>query len=241
MISSEHVIPTTCQKCVAVNQNAGKVVQCGNCKNKDVAYRVKISVPQLTGEVLTVEDTHEIIVDNVTPGMTEKQRAEFMKHLPQICEAKALNGAIRTALHIKGTYTAEELKNPFVVAYLVPNLNHQDVKDAAIRYMFQSASNLFGGAPSIQQIESKVPESAAIEAADGECFDEYVDGTYRQADEPVEKKKAPVQSDGVNQKEWRNDFYCDKCGVSISEKVWDYSVEKYGRPLCYKCQNGEKR
>lgn len=241
MISSEHVIPTTCQKCVAVNQNAGKVVQCGNCKNKDVAYRVKISVPQLTGEILTVEDTHEIIVDNVIPGMTDKQRAEFMKHLPQICEAKALNGAIRTALHIKGTYTVEELKKPFVVAYLVPNLNHQDVKDAAIRYMFQSASNLFGGTPSVQQIESKVPESADIEAADGECFDEYVDGTYRQADEPVENEKTPVQSDGENQKEWRNDFYCDKCGIHISEKVWDYSVDKYGRPLCYKCQKGEKR
>lgn len=30
MISSEHVIPTTCQKCVAVNQHSGKVVQCGD-------------------------------------------------------------------------------------------------------------------------------------------------------------------------------------------------------------------
>ena len=95
MVSSEHVIPTTCQKCVAVNRNSGKVVQCGNCRNKDVAYRVTISVPQLTGEILTVEDTHETIVDNVTSGMTPNQRAEFMKHMPQICEAKALNGAIR--------------------------------------------------------------------------------------------------------------------------------------------------
>ena len=72
MLSSEHVIPTTCQKCVAVNQHSGKVVQCGNCKNRDVAYRVTISVPQLTGDILTVEDTHEIIVDNVTPGMSDK-------------------------------------------------------------------------------------------------------------------------------------------------------------------------
>ena len=110
MVSSEHVIPTTCQKCVAVNQHTNKVIQCGNCHNSDVAYRVTISVPQLTGEILTVEDTHEIIVENTIPGMTEKQKAEFMKHLPQICEAKALNGAIRTALHIKGTYTEEELR-----------------------------------------------------------------------------------------------------------------------------------
>lgn len=238
MVSSEHVVPTTCQKCVAVNQNCGRVVQCGNCQNKDVAYRVTISVPQLTGEVLTVEDTHEIIVENVTPGMTPKQRAEFMKHMPQICEAKALNGAIRTALHIKGTYTLEELQKPFVVAYLVPNLNHKEVKQAAIDNMFQSSKKLFGGtdAPSVQQIESKVPEHAAIEAADGEDYDKYIDGSYKE--EAVEGIGNPMpQDEGVR----LQDLYCDKCGERVSQRVWNYSVEKYGRPLCYKCQKGAGR
>ncbi len=230
MVSSEHVIPTTCQKCVAVNQNCGKVVQCGNCQNKDVAYRVTISVPQLTGEVLTVEDTHETIVDNVTPGMTPEQRAEFMKHMPQICEAKALNGAIRTALHIKGTYTLDELKKPFVVAYLVPNLNHEEVKQAAIDSMFQSSKNLFG-APSVQQIETRIPEHASAEAADGEDYDKYIDGTYKEED--TEGSDSLLDSDNDVRPQ---DFCCDKCGENISEKVWDYSVDKFGRPLCYKCQ-----
>lgn len=236
MILSEHVIPTTCQKCVSVNQNSGKVVQCGNCRNKDVAYHVTISVPQLTGEVLTVDDTHEIIVDNTTPGMTAKQRVEFMKHLPQICEAKALNGAIRTALHIKGTYTLEELKKPFVVAYLVPNLNHDEVKRAAIENMFQSSQRLFGNAPSIQQIETKVPENghSAIEAADGEDYDSYIDGTYKEESIPeVEQQHQHQHQDGEVRED---DFYCDKCGQHIAEKVWNYSVEKFGRPLCYQCQ-----
>ncbi len=230
MVSSEHVIPTTCQKCVAVNQNCGKVVQCGNCQNKDVAYRVTISVPQLTGEVLTVEDTHETIVDNVTPGMTPEQRAEFMKHMPQICEAKALNGAIRTALHIKGTYTLDELKKPFVVAYLVPNLNHEEVKQAAIDSMFQSSKNLFG-APSVQQIETRIPEHASAEAADGEDYDKYIDETYKEED--TEGLDSLLDSDNDVRPQ---DFCCDKCGENISEKVWDYSVDKFGRPLCYKCQ-----
>lgn len=240
MISSEHVIPTTCQKCVAVNQHSGKIVQCGNCRNKDVAFRVTISVPQLTGEILTVEDTHEIIVDNVTPGMTDKQRSEFMKHLPQICEAKALNGAIRTALHIKGTYTLEELRKPFVVAYLVPNLNHEDVKRAAIENMFQSSQRLFGhtaAVPSIQQIESRVPEQGAIEASDGEDYDQYVDDTWRE--EPETQDTSKVQNDPEPYQEERDrseDFRCDKCGVVIPEKVWDYSVKNFDRPLCYKCQ-----
>lgn len=232
MISSQHVIPTTCQKCVAVNQHSGKVVQCGNCRNRDVAYHVTICVPQLTGKDIAVEDTHEIIVDNVISGMTDKQKAEFLKHLPQICEAKALNGAIRTALHIKGTYTLEELEKPFVVAYLVPNLNNKDVKNAAIENMFQSSNNLFGSVPSIQQIESKVPEHVAVEAADGENFDQYVDGTYTQ-NEDVARENIIDEPKSVKE---RSDFYCDKCGNSIPEKVWDYSMDHYDRPLCYRCQ-----
>lgn len=236
MIYSEHVIPTTCQKCVAVNQHSGKVVQCGNCRNKDVAYHVAVSVPQLTGEVLTVEDTHEIIVDNVTPGMSDKQRSEFMKHLPQICEAKALNGAIRTALHIKGTYTLEELKKPFVVAYLVPNLNHDEVKKAAINNMFQSTQNLFRTAPSVQQIETSVPEHAAIEASDGEDYDQFIDGTYQDVQE-MQEVPEPTQASKTQTEEMRvNDFCCDKCGNIIEEKVWNYAIDHYGRPLCYKCQ-----
>lgn len=233
MVSSEHVIPSTCQKCVAVNQNCGKVVQCGNCKNKDVAYRVTISVPQLTGEVLTVEDTHETIVENVTPGMTPNQKAEFMKHMPQICEAKALNGAIRTALHIKGTYTLEELRKPFVVAYLVPNLNNKDVKEAAINSMFQSSRKLFGemDVPSVQQIETRVPQHAAADAADGECYDKYIDGTYKETSEEM-----PSNAESTDDMVREQDFYCDKCGKHIAKKVWDYSVEKFERPLCYKCQ-----
>lgn len=238
MLSSEHVIPTTCQKCVAVNQHSGKVVQCGSCKNQDVAFKVTVAVPQLTGEVLTVEDTHEIIVDNVTPGMTDAQRSEFMKHIPQICEAKALNGAIRTALHIKGNYTLEELKKPFIVAYLVPNMQQEDVKKAAIESMFRSTANLFGSSatqPSVQQIESRVPEMAAIEASDGENFDQFVDDTYMNEVETVEEPQAAPEE------EPQYEFFCDKCGEKISKKVWDYSVERYERPLCYKCQKSEGR
>lgn len=237
MISSEHVIPTTCQKCVAVNQNAGKIVQCGNCRNQDVAYRVTISVPQLTGESLTVEDTHEIIVDNVTPGMSDKQKSEFMRHLPQICEAKALNGAIRTALHIKGTYTKEELEKPFIVAYLIPNLDNGEVKQAAIQSMFSSTGRLFGSTPSVQQIESRVPEGQRIEAADGEVFDQYVDGSFEQETQDAQEVTNAPDAQLMKEEE-RADWYCDKCGEPISKKVWDYSIDHYERPLCYKCQKG---
>lgn len=31
---------------------------------------------------------------------------------------------------------------------------------------------------------------------------------------------------------------CSSCGIGITEKVESYSKEKYGKPLCYKCQKG---
>ena len=276
MISSEHVIPNTCQKCVAVNAHRGQVVQCGNCNNKDIAYHVTISVPQLTGEVLTVEDTHEIIVEEATKSMSEKQRNEFMKHLPQICEAKALNGAIRTALHIKGTYTIQELQKPFVVAYLVPNLNHQDIKQAAISNMFESRNHLFGKPKPLEvsQIESKVPDVAMIEASDGENYDQYVDGTYQtvdQAPEPYYPQPEPqYQQPMQDMQQFQNPqpgyyqappqqqshnfppsqqsqpapqgmiYQCAGCGAAINEKVYKYSTQKMGRPLCYNCQQAQR-
>jgi hypothetical protein len=31
-------------------------------------------------------------------------------------------------------------------------------------------------------------------------------------------------------------FTCDACGTAISEKVHDYAIDNFGRPLCYGCQ-----
>lgn len=56
----------------------------------------------------------------------------------------------------------------------------------------------------------------------------------------------PVYQDPENQKteDRTMDFRCDKCNEVISKKVWDYSIEHYDRPLCYKCQkivSGEQK
>lgn len=239
MISSEHVLPTTCQKCAAVNRSAGRLVQCGTCSNKDVAFKVTISVPQLTGEVLYVADTNEINVDDFTSDMTKAQKAQFMKYRNQICEAKALNGAIRTALHIKASYTVEELNKPFVVAYLVPNMDNEEVKQTAINHMFQSSANLFGESSHLV-LDAPAPASVDEEEIPDDVLNQFVDAEYivSQPDEqepaaqPAAQQSAqpaPVQTDDVP-------MCCEKCGAEINEKVFSYSVNKYGRPLCYKCQ-----
>lgn len=236
-ISAESVLPTICQKCVSVNQNSGKVVQCGNCpSNQDVRYKVTIAVPQLTGETLYFVDHHEINVGSLVLDMSEKQKKEFLKHRAQICEAKALNGAIRTALQIKDSYLIEEFKKPFVVGYLVPNLDNEAVKRVAIESMFQSRGNLFGRDQKKTPMETPVIECRhpaetpdyhdVIEDSQGNCQQHYIEEQRQPTPEPEENRT--------------QDFCCDKCGAVIPERVWDYSVNNFGRPLCYKCQKIEK-
>ncbi len=50
-----------------------------------------------------------------------------------------------------------------------------------------------------------------------------------QATEP-QKKEADADSP----------YQCGECGVSITLKVYDYSVKKFGKPLCFNCQKGAK-
>lgn len=48
----------------------------------------------------------------------------------------------------------------------------------------------------------------------------------------MEEPPTPQESEG---------YFCDGCGVVITEKVYEYSLNKYGRPLCVKCQRGGVR
>ena len=145
ILGTRPIIPSTCQKCAEVNKSIGRPVNCGTCGNKDVKFEARISVPQLTGENIEIVAHKEIIVDDVSVGMTEFQKKEFLKFRSEMCETKAINRALRAAMHIKGTYSLAELSKPFVVAYLVPNLDNEAVKAEAVRHFFTSAQELYGG------------------------------------------------------------------------------------------------
>ena len=112
ILESKSVLPTKCEKCVAVNKGIGRPVQCGSCDNKDVKHQVRISMPLMTGEEAEVIGTKEIIYEDVTEGMSGKQLKEFAKFRSEICESKAMNRALRTAMQIKSTYTEAERFRP---------------------------------------------------------------------------------------------------------------------------------
>ena len=234
IIKSEPVLPTKCEKCAAVNRGIGRPVNCGSCSNKDVKHRVVISMTQLTGENVEVVASKEILFDDVTEGMSPAQKKEFAKFRSEMCESKALNRALRIAMQIKSTYTKAELQKPFVVAYLVPNLDNPAVRDEAVKSFFGAAHELYG------TTEDAAASRRTIYAddEDGEAEEEYTPAALPEAQgmaaaQPEPDYVVPAQDEV---EEVTDPTICQMCGKKLSDGVINFSIKNYGKPLCMSCQ-----
>lgn len=246
IISSRPVVPTTCQKCATMNASIGKPVRCGSCPNKDVKYEVRISVPQLTGENIEIVAHKEIIVEDAVEGMTDKQRTEFLKFRNEMCESKALNRALRTAMQIKGTYLLEELAKPFVVAYLVPNLDNPDVRAEAVKSFFGASHELYGTTPTATDARRTVYVDDDLHDDErGNCEAPSVPASREPAsgnrwDEPEEQSvDDPGPGDEDQGADEPDPNVCCRCGKRLSAGVSRYSLQNFGIPLCMACQGRE--
>lgn len=245
ILGTRPIVPSTCQKCAEVNRSIGRPVSCGTCGNRDVKYEARISVPQLTGENIEFVAHKEIIVQDVIVGMTDRQAKEFMKFRSEICETKAINRALRAAMHIKSTYSVEELRKPFVVAYLVPNLDNEAVRAEAIKHFFTSSRELYGSSGVEQQrkavfVEDDDEEEAAFEtpeqpiASPPQESRAYKDYPQEHPRETQQKQQAAAEA--------MPDFdpnICCECGVKVSNGVVRYSQQQFGRTLCMPCQRSQ--
>ncbi|MDD3029820.1 MAG: hypothetical protein PHS57_06030 [Alphaproteobacteria bacterium] len=245
IVSSKSVLPSTCQKCVEVNRNIGKPVNCGMCGNKDVKYTVVISAPQLTGQDIFYECSREIIVADEVAGMTDSQRNQFLKFRTEHCESKALNRALRAAMLIKPTYTLEELKKPFVVAYLVPNLDNPDVRAKAVDSFFSSANAVYGA--DNKDVQRRVVQISDEEDAthfDGANLDADESSGYTVPQDSHDPDDTPPYIQDDPDPARQADFpICAECHSVITangnwtpERIVEYSTRKYGKPLCASCQ-----
>lgn len=239
ILGTRPIVPSTCQKCAEVNKGIGRPVNCGACPNKDVKFEARISVPQLTGENIEIVAHKEIIVQDVTDGMTEAQRKEFLKFRSEMCETKAINRALRAAMHIKGTYTLQELQKPFVVAYLVPNLDNEMVKQEAVRHFFTSAQELYGGHMAEARraifVEDDVEEGAEYEMT-GQPIAEPDNAAYRELPEEHPRQTQQRQQQTAEAAPDFDPTVCSECGTKCSNGVVKYSQEQFGRTLCMNCQ-----
>lgn len=239
ILGTRPIIPSTCQKCAEVNRSIGRPVNCGACGNKDVKFEARISVPQLTGESIEIVAHKEIIVQDVTDGMSEAQRKEFLKFRSEMCETKAINRALRAAMHIKGTYTFQELQKPFVVAYLVPNLDNETVKAEAVRHMFTTSQELYGGhTPEARRaifVEDDVEEGMEYETP-GQPITQPGNRAYQQAPQEPPRETQQRQQRAAEAAPDFDPTVCSECGAKCSNGVVKYSQEQYGRTLCMNCQ-----
>ena len=67
---------------------------------------------------------------------------------------------------------------------------------------------------------------------------DYTNGIQNapQAQKAPAPKTAPPARQNARTSEPDANAECDSCGTPISEKVFDYSVKKFGVPLCMNCQ-----
>lgn len=239
ILGTRPIIPSTCQKCAEVNRSIGRPVNCGACGNKDVKFEARISVPQLTGENIEIVAHKEIIVADVTVGMSEFQAKEFLKFRSEMCETKAINRALRAAMHIKGTYSLQELQKPFVVAYLVPNLDNEAVKAEAVRHFFTSAQELYGGHSSEARkaifVEDDVEEGMEYEMP-GKPIAQPENAAYREVPAEPPRETQQRQQAAAEAAPDYDPTICTECGTKCSNGVVKYSQETFGRTLCMACQ-----
>lgn len=239
ILGTRPIIPATCQKCAEVNKSIGRPVNCGACGNKDVKFEARISVPQLTGENIEIVAHKEIIVVDATAGMTDNQRKEFLKFRSEMCETKAINRALRAAMHIKNTYSLQELQKPFVVAYLVPNLDNEAVKQEAVRHFFSSAQEIYGGHNSEVRkaifVEDDTEEGMGYETP-GQPITEPENAAYKEAPAEPPREAQQRQQQAAETAPDYDPTICTDCGAKCSNGVVKYSQQTYGVTLCMACQ-----
>lgn len=165
--------------------------------------------------------------------------AQLRSNAPQKAATGAILRVIRDLLGIKGMYSMDELKKPFAVARMSfsPDYNDPLIKQMMLQQCMQSVGNLFGNIQPVMQTIS-IPQSADQEEDIDMPADPVPEDSARQENyrpTPPEKSRQPTQSMDVPENRTQ-DFCCDKCGAVIPEKVWNYSYENFGRPLCFKCQ-----
>lgn len=203
-------------------------------------------------------EKYYVIADCDREKYIERSMLVNMTLLRKTASEKAQTGAIlrviRALLGIKGTYRLEELKKPFAVPTVTfsPDYSDASVRQAMLQQGMNSMGNMFG-ATSAPPVALPFDHEAFDESFDPEeNLDNPAFTSDRPADEdsyaegfipapPEHETSQPVPPTQPAPQEEQSGYFCDECGASINEKVHEYSLNKFGRPLCMKCQKGAGR
>lgn len=164
---------------------------------------------------------------------------------------KAMTGAklrvIRALLGVKGTYTIAELQKNFAIPTVIfsPDFSDPQVRQAMLTQGMNSVNNMFG-TPQIGikrvnfDTENNTFDPADLDnpayASDTEIEDDYLPMQEQDVTPDAVPEPEPEPEPGRSM-----DFQCSRCGTVINENVYAYSIDKFGEPLCIKCQRGGAR
>lgn len=168
---------------------------------------------------------------------------------------KAMTGAklrvIRALLGVKGNYRKSELEKNFAIPTVIfsPDYSDPQVRKAMLIQGMNSVNNMFG-MPQIEvktvdfETENNTFDDSDLDnpayASDLEETDDYP-ATSDSEIENVPENTSDPERNQEPEPDRSMDFQCSRCGAIINENVYEYSINKFGEPLCIKCQRGGGR
>lgn len=201
-------------------------------------------------------EKYYVIADCDREKYIERSILVNMTLLRKTASEKAQTGAIlrviRALLGIKGTYQLQELKKPFAVPTVTfsPDYSDANVRQAMLQQGMSSMGNMFGATsapPAALPFATEAfadgfdPEENLDNPAfvSGHSADEenYADD-YRQGEPEREQEHSEPPAQQETGQEESTGYFCDECGKEITERAYEYSINKFGKPLCMKCQKG---
>lgn len=183
----------------------------------EVTVRAEMTLP--TGQRIPAIGTKRIVMDDQS-WASPAQRNRFQSALMEHVAARAENRAIRALLSLRGSYPLEELRKPFAVVTFAPNMNHPEVRAAAIAALTGGIAAAYGPR------QAAAPELAAppvpLQLAAGE--DDESEGTYVEVrtngHARVDTSTGEIVAERAAEPDWGLDGLDDVAGpMDLSERL----------------------
>jgi len=167
------------------------------------------------------------------------------KHAPQKAITGAILRVIRALTGMKGQYTEDELRKPFVLARVnfSPDFNDPWVRQEMLKSGVASINSIFGNSNAHHVASQPVfgaVEEAAVDVANVEN-DPFISDSYKDDENealPWERSDYEEEPDNDPDSLPINPNACQRCEAPISDKVSNYSINKFSHYLCMTCQKG---
>lgn len=227
-----------------------------------VRYQAVGAIRKSSGEWIPIKATKEIDLSVVEEELRQPGRdgeapseaklsaamIQWRKNKLMRAETGAMLRVVRALLSIKHQYSPAELARPFVVPRVdfAPDPSDPTVRRMMLEQGARAMGELFG--PS-------VAAAAAPGLPPAQTIPEYRQalGPAVQVDDDDEPELPPVQvpledraAEASTTAEAPGQLFpdqqpsagaaCADCGKPVTDKVHDYSLKRFGRPVCYACQ-----